>query len=66
MFTQMLAQTLNILIPAAVVGYGIYLLVRMLRGRSKSCGCGGCMGCPMAGGCEMIREKERKEGTSNE
>lgn len=64
MRTQMLAQTLNILIPAVVVGYGIYLLVRMLRGRTKGCGCGGCSGCPMAESCSTI--KQRKEEPSDE
>ena len=41
---------LTILIAAAVLGYSLYLLVRMLRHPGRSCGCG-CGGCPMAGRC---------------
>lgn len=41
---------LTILIAASVLGYALYLLVRMLRHPGRSCGCG-CGGCPMAGGC---------------
>ena len=41
---------LTILIAAAVLGYSLYLLVRMLRHHGGGCGCG-CGSCPMAGRC---------------
>lgn len=42
---------LTILIAAAVLGYSLYLLVRMLRHPGVGCGCG-CGSCPMAGRCQ--------------
>ena len=39
---------LTILIAAAVLGYALYLLLRMLRHPGGGCGCGSC---PMAGKC---------------
>ena len=41
---------LTILIAAAVLGYALYLLLRMLRHPGGGCGCG-CGSCPMAGRC---------------
>lgn len=47
---------LTILIAAAVVGYAVYLLVRMIRRPEKSCcGCG-CGRCPMAGKCHEQKD----------
>ncbi len=51
-----MAQALNILIPAALLGYAAYLIVRMARRRGKSCT--GCSCCPMAGGCHSKRKED--------
>ena len=61
----MLGITLSIVIPVVLIGYGIWLAVRMIRNRKKggSC-CGGCAGCPYAGNCHSTddcRIKEEKE-----
>ena len=62
----MLAQVLNVLIPAVVIGYGLFLLMRMLRGRGKRCGCGGCSGCPMAGSCAELTHMKQKGDMSDD
>lgn len=46
----MMNMLLTILIAAAVLGYALYLLLRMLRHPGGGCGCG-CGSCPMAGRC---------------
>ena len=46
---------LNILIPAAVLAYAVFVIIRLRRHR----GCSGCSGCPMAGQCS------KKEGTNH-
>ena len=62
----MLGTTLSIVIPAVVIGYGIWLAVRMIRNRKKG-GCGGgCANCPYAGGCRSVEDcrlpqKEKKQ-----
>jgi len=60
--------TLSIVIPAVVIGYGIWLAVRLIRDRKKGDG-GGCAGCPYAGSCHGTEdcrltetEKEKKNG----
>ena len=40
---------LTIVIAVAVLGYAVYLAVRMFR-KPEAC-CGGCSGCPMSGKC---------------
>ncbi|MCI5956734.1 MAG: FeoB-associated Cys-rich membrane protein [Clostridiales bacterium] len=62
----MLAQVLNVVLPAVVFGYGLYLLIRMLRGRARGCGCGGCSGCPMAHSCAELSHMKRKEDTHDD
>ena len=46
----MMNMLLTILIAAAVLGYTLYLLLRMLRHPGGGCGCG-CGSCPMADRC---------------
>ena len=46
----MMNMLLTILIAAAVLGYALYLLLRMFRHPGGSCGCG-FRSCPMAGRC---------------
>lgn len=53
---------LNLLIPAVVLGYAAWLIVRAIRQRGF--GCGGCAGCHMADGC--TRKHQRKEERPNE
>lgn len=43
--------TLSIVIPVVLIGYGVYLAVRMIRNRKRGGCCGGCAGCPYAGDC---------------
>ena len=50
-----MGMLLTILIAAAVLGYALYLLVRMFIHPGGNCGCG-CGNCPMAGSC---RRKEQ-------
>ena len=50
-----MGMLLTILIAAAVLGYALYLLVRMFRHPGGNCGCG-CGNCPIAGSC---RRKEQ-------
>ncbi|MEG0640365.1 MAG: FeoB-associated Cys-rich membrane protein [Clostridia bacterium] len=58
---------LNLLIPAVVICYAIYLVVRMIKNRKRGCSCGGCSGCPMAESCHMLHQKEqKKEPNQNE
>jgi len=38
---------LNIFIPAAVLAYAVFVIVRLRKNK----GCSGCAGCPMAGQC---------------
>ena len=47
---------LNLLIPAAVLAYAVFVIVRLRRSK----GCSGCSGCPMAGQCN------RKEGQKHD
>ena len=47
----MLGTTLSIVIPVAVIGYGVWLAVRMIKNRRRGGACGSCAGCPYAGGC---------------
>jgi len=44
--------TLSIVIPVVVIGYGVWLAVRMIRNRKKGACGGDCSGCPYAGGCQ--------------
>ena len=60
-----LGNTLNILIPLVIIGYALWLMIRMIRGRKKGkCSLGGCAGCPMEDGCKiasrMIEEETQK------
>lgn len=53
--------TLTILIPVVLLGYAIWLVARMMRGKRRGesiCGYGGCAGCPMAEGCQLARKRE--------
>jgi len=53
----MLGTVLSIVIPVAVIAYGVLLAVRMILDRKKGSRCGGgCAGCPYAGGCDRCRE----------
>ena len=57
----MIGLTLSIVIPVVVLGYGVWLAVKLLRDRKK--GGGGCAGCPYAGGCRCVKDcKLSKEG----
>ena len=48
----MLSATLSVVIPTVVIGYGLWIAVRMFRNRKKGGGCcGGCASCPYAGSC---------------
>lgn len=60
------AQVLNVVIPAVILGYGVYLVVRLFQKRRRGCSCGGCSGCPMADGCRLVQKKEKKERESDE
>lgn len=62
----MTGAALDILIPALVLLYAAWLTVRMLRRRRRGCGKGGCAGCPMADGCRMLHETQRKEDDFHE
>ncbi len=61
------APVLNVVIPTLLVGYGIYLVFRMIRNRKRGCSCGGCSGCPMADSCRVVRnQKHQKEKDHHE
>ena len=52
-----LGNTLTVVIPLVVLGYGVWLVYRMIRGRGKgNCGFGGCYGCPMRDSCETVQK----------
>ena len=56
----MIGIMLSIVIPAVVIGYGVWLAVRMVRNRNrKGCGYGGCGSCPYAGSCQSTENFER-------
>lgn len=58
---------LNILLTAAVIGYSIYLLIRLIRRPANGCGCcSSCEGCAMAGKCHAGRCDQEKETLSLE
>lgn len=48
-----MAHVLNWLIPAALLAYAGWLLVRMVRQKGT-----GCTGCSMAGSCSKKRKEE--------
>lgn len=53
----MLGTTLSIVIPLVLIGYGVWLAVKLIRNRKKGGGCGGgCAGCPYAGSCHSTEE----------
>ncbi len=45
---------LNIFIPAAVIAYAVFVILKL----RKSGGCSHCAGCPMAGKCEKEGKKQ--------
>ncbi|MBP3645270.1 MAG: FeoB-associated Cys-rich membrane protein [Clostridia bacterium] len=49
-----MASFLNVLIPVLVLGYAVFVIVRMRRHR----GCSGCSGCPMAGKCSKEKKND--------
>lgn len=51
-----MASVLNWLIPAALLAYAGWLIMRMIR--QKGTGCTGCSSCPMAGSCSKNRKEE--------
>ena len=51
-----MSAILNVLIPAAVLAYAVFVIVRLRKNR----GCSGCAGCPMAGQCS------KKEGAKHD
>lgn len=51
-----MSTILNVLIPAAVLAYAVFVIVRLRKNR----GCSGCAGCPMAGQCS------KKEGAKHD
>ena len=60
----MLGTWLSILIPLVLLGFGIWLAVRMIRNRKKGVTCsGGCSGCPYAGSChaQTGRKNDQKD-----
>lgn len=50
-----MGTVLTILLAGAVLGYALYLLVRMLKHPEGSCNCG-CGGCPSAGNCHCGKQ----------
>lgn len=52
---------LDVIIPAVIFGYVVYLIVRMIKNRKRGCSCGGCAGCPMADGCRVVHEQENRK-----
>ena len=51
-----MSTILNVFIPAAVLVYAVFVILRLRRHK----GCSGCSGCPMAGQCS------KKEGSRHD
>ena len=59
----MLGTVLSVVIPLVVVGYGVFLAVRLWRNRKRGHGCSGCAGCPWASECPGSCPARREEDT---
>ena len=52
---------LTVTIPLVLIGYGVWLAVRMIRRKGRGSACaGGCAGCPYADGCRAAKAPETK------
>lgn len=51
---------LTVLLAAAVLGYALYLAVKLGRNRGKG-GCGSCAGCSQAGWCNQEKAERNKK-----
>ncbi len=57
----MLGTILSIVLPVVVIGYGVWLAIRLIRNRKKGVGCsGGCGSCPYAGRCHEQSNVQKK------
>lgn len=54
-----MSTILTVTIPTVIIGYGIYLVIHLLRNRKNGCGCG-CSGCPMNGNCHVQPKGSKK------
>ena len=66
----MIGTILSVVIPVAVIAYGVWLAVQMILNRKKGSHCGGgCASCPYAGGCDHVRKTPpvpgKKAGKTN-
>ena len=62
-----MGKALSILLPLVVIGYALWLIAGMLRRRKRGqCALGGCMGCPLAGGCEQLKRLQKEEETRHD
>ena len=56
-----MGTVLTITLPVVLLGYGLWLAIRMLRRRKGGGACtGGCAGCPYADGCRAAKPAHPK------